>query len=732
MPAVDTVAEHLFAVDTRLIEHDAVAIGRHVMNVMINELLVADIGQTVLVLDDLHHVTESGVHGALDYLLERLPPQLTVVIATRHDPPLALARLRARRELVELRLPELRFTVDEAALLLNQHLGLQLAPDQIAILHRRIEGWVTGLSLLAASLERMPTTEEQRHFLNGLAQTERYIFEYLAEEVLNREDPFVRMFLLETSILPELTPAACQAITGRADANLILDNLYRRNLFLLAQDTPDTGRSYRYHDLFREFLHDRLRREAPEWMRQLHHRAGLAESSPVRALQHYLAAERWQDAAQAIKGIAGQYVDEGAFGTVRSWLAALPETTLAGDPWLTYWAGICAWEFFELHQAQSLFERALDGFTVAGDALGRGEALLQLVIATSSSRAGEETRRLAEQALACPLPVHRRARLLLARAHALTLSGDWEAANDDLDLALQLAEQTHDPRVIWAVANGFRGSLGTLPGGVKRCEHLLQLLQPLVGDQPALHSTDVLKLAAFAHTWRGQWNAAIAACLSLHESNEQAGVAAWSSATFGAILPLCLSIRGETDEGGPVFRGPVPSPGTAQPLRAYPSLRDYHPSVLVRPHALAARQRSGGAGCPCSSYRAARRHLVQARGSHRAVAARADPPGRRALRGSRAGSAPGSSDSRPAALHGQLQQCPPPAGPPVSLDQPPGAGPGRIHPSAQRVRARGCAGLFDVGRQARDGSSAPAGASPQHEGGVCTAGAYPPGRADPG
>lgn len=547
VPSCGTVAEQLFAAESRLVEHDAQALGRHVMTALINELLAVDIQQTVLVLDDLHTVTEYGVHAALDYLLERLPSQLTVVVATRHDPPLALARLRARRELVEFRLPDLRFTVDEAAMLLNQHLGLQLDADEIVLLHRRTEGWATGLSLLAASLEHISNSEEQRHFLNQLARTERYIFEYLAEEVLNREDPFVRMFLLETAILPELTPVICQALTGRTDANLILDTLYRRNLFLLAQEMPDTGRTYRYHDLFREFLCDRLRREAPEWLRQLHHRAGLAETSPVRALQHYLAAEHWQDAVTTIKSIAGQFLDEGAFGTVRSWLTALPEITRADDPWLTYWAGICAWEFFELNHAQRLFERALDSFTATGDALGRGEALLQLVIATSACGPADETRRLAEQARACPLPVHRRARLLLAHAHALTLSGHWQAANDALDQALQLAEQASDPRVIFAVANGFRGSLGTLPGGVQRCERLLYLLKPWVDQPPTLHTVDVLKLTAFAHTWRGRWDAAIAACISLHEHNEQAGVAAWSSATFGAILPLCLSIRGETD-----------------------------------------------------------------------------------------------------------------------------------------------------------------------------------------
>ena len=303
---------------------DAAAFGRQVISALINGL--ADLPTPiVLVLDDLHVVTEPAVYTTLDFLLERLPAQVTIAIGTRHDPPLALTRLRTRRELVELRLRDLRFTADEMSALLNQQHGFQLSTADLATLYSRTEGWAAGLALLTTSLEQTGSDAERRTFLAQLAHTDRFLFDYLADEVLNRQDPFVRMFLLETAVLPELTPAACRAVTGRSDASAILDDLYRRNLFLVALDQGAGEATYRYHDLFRDFLRGRLRRDIPEWSQELHRRAAKAALNPANRIFHYLQAELWSEAAQEIGAAGPTYLAQGAFDTVRQWIVRLPE-----------------------------------------------------------------------------------------------------------------------------------------------------------------------------------------------------------------------------------------------------------------------------------------------------------------------------------------------------------------------------------------------------------------------
>jgi predicted ATPase/transcriptional regulator with XRE-family HTH domain len=258
--------------------HPAPQAARQALDAAVNRLVEAGAGPSLLILDDLHLVTHPAAFAALDHLIAILPAQLSLALATRQDPPLNLTRLRAGRELIELHATDLRFTLEETGGLLNERLALALDGEAIAALHARTEGWATGLSLLAASLDTIEAPDERARFVSAIADADGYLFDYLADEVLNRQDPFVRAFLLETSILPELTPRACRAVTGRDDAAQILDELYRRNLFLVRLAggpgrERGEGATYRYHDLFRSFLRERLRQEAPEWLEQLHGRA---------------------------------------------------------------------------------------------------------------------------------------------------------------------------------------------------------------------------------------------------------------------------------------------------------------------------------------------------------------------------------------------------------------------------------------------------------------------------
>lgn len=266
------------------------AAARRVVGALVNDLLACDPPDFLLVLDDLHVLENAAVLRALDYLLEHLPPAMHVAAACRHDPALSLARLRAQGHLAEFRLDALRLTGDEAARWLNDVMGLGLSEAHLRRLQERTEGWVAGMRLLALSLEQLATAERDR-FIQTFSRSHRYIFDYLVEEVWQQQEPAMRDFLLETSVLDELTPDLCRSVTGRPDAAQLLEDVHRRNLFLVMGDPAEPA--YRYHALFAHFLRSRLRRERPDAIRELHRRAAQATTRAARAIPHYLAAEMW-------------------------------------------------------------------------------------------------------------------------------------------------------------------------------------------------------------------------------------------------------------------------------------------------------------------------------------------------------------------------------------------------------------------------------------------------------
>ncbi|MEO8286136.1 MAG: LuxR C-terminal-related transcriptional regulator [Chloroflexota bacterium] len=298
----------------------------------------------VLVLDDYHVVdAKAGVPGvsqavddALTSLLEHLPPQMHLVITTREDPQLPLARLRARDQLTELRAKDLRFTNSEAAGFLNQTMGLDLSADDIDALETRTEGWIAGLQLAAISIQGH---EDVPAFIRAFAGDHRYIVDYLVEEVLQRQSESVRSFLLQTSILERLNGPLCDAVTGQKGSKARLEALERGNFFLVPLD--DKRHWYRYHHLFAEVLYAYLIAEMvdrPGQLSALHMRASEwyeHYGSPAQAIRHALAAEDFERAADLIEMAVPAMLRSRQEAALLGWFRALPDGLVRFRPVLS-------------------------------------------------------------------------------------------------------------------------------------------------------------------------------------------------------------------------------------------------------------------------------------------------------------------------------------------------------------------------------------------------------------
>jgi len=298
---------------------------------LINE--IADIPVPfALILDDYHLINARPVHQAIAFLVDHMPPQMHLVVAGRMDPPLPLARLRARNQLTELRAADLSFTPDETATFLNHVMGLGLSPADVAALDDRTEGWIAGLQMAALSMQGR---DDLSAFVAAFTGSHRYVLDYLTEEVLDRQPEHVRRFLLETSILDRLCGPLCDAVTGRRDGRTILEELERANLFIRSLD--DERRWFRYHRLFADLLQQRLRQAEPDRIPELHRRAFdwcKAHELHQDALRHALAAQDFERAADLIETVGRRVMARGGLATVQHWIAALPEGVVQARPGL--------------------------------------------------------------------------------------------------------------------------------------------------------------------------------------------------------------------------------------------------------------------------------------------------------------------------------------------------------------------------------------------------------------
>jgi LuxR family maltose regulon positive regulatory protein len=329
--ALQTVAPQVGASSLALLHSEPPPI-RAVVSELLNDLnsLPNDL---VLVLDDYHVIEDREVHNAMAFFLEHLPPPMRLVIASRADPPLPLAGLRARGELVEIRAAALRFTADEAAAYLNQVMELDLGANEISLLEMRTEGWIAALQLAALSLQGR---QDSASFIASIAGDDRYIGDYLVDEVLRRQPERIRRFLLDTAILDRLSGPLCDAVSGGNASKAILETLDRGNLFVIRLD--DQRRWFRYHHLFRDLLRSHLVDEQPDYVSELHRRASAwYERSGDRpeAIRHALAAPDFDRAAQLIELEVPSLRRTRQEATLRNWLVALPDELLRRTPVLS-------------------------------------------------------------------------------------------------------------------------------------------------------------------------------------------------------------------------------------------------------------------------------------------------------------------------------------------------------------------------------------------------------------
>ncbi|MDQ3412316.1 MAG: LuxR C-terminal-related transcriptional regulator, partial [Chloroflexota bacterium] len=295
---------------------------------------------TVFVLDDYHLIEDASIHQGLAFLLDHLPPTLHVVLAGRGEPPLPLARYRARHELLELRTRDLHFLADEAREFMNRLMGLDLSQDEIAPLHAQLEGWIAGLQLLSLTLRRH---REAADPLN-VSGRHRFIADYLSEDVLNHLPDDLQRFLLRSSILDRLCGSLCDATIGCEGGQAMLELLERENLFLVSLDDDRTW--FRYHRLFADFLREELRRRYPAEVAQLHRDAAdwyLARDLAEPAFQHAVAGDDLHLGVQIVDRYANLMLQSGEFRDMQRWLDSLPAAWHAAHPALNLFrAGLLA------------------------------------------------------------------------------------------------------------------------------------------------------------------------------------------------------------------------------------------------------------------------------------------------------------------------------------------------------------------------------------------------------
>ena len=457
-----------------------------VLPTLLNEL--AALGeQIVLILDDYHVVNNRTVNELVTFVLERMPATLRLVVATRLDPLLPLARLRARGDLLELRTDDLRFAAGEAADLLTEVVGLDLTVREVELLLRRTEGWAAGLYLAALSLDRRVDAAE---FVATFAGDNRHIVDYLIAEVLAGQSAGRRSFLLRTSVLDRLNGALCDAMLEATDSAAALQEIEQENLFVVPLDL--SRRWYRYHHLFAELLRAELHRTEPDLVAGLHRRAGrwlAAEGLVDDALRHLAAAGEVEQCADLIAANWVSEFNRGRLLTVSGWLDLLVEQTVTNDPRLGAIRAWIALNFGDL-DGGAAWIAAVEAASMSSTRDEDFTTQLAVLRAVHNFRSGEVSEALEKAARAINLGVGDAPMATsggyCVGAHcvygsALYYSGRVDEAEDAYRHAVQLAEMVDDHSArIYCL--GYLALIAAEDGRLDEARHQIQRVTGNGGD----------------------------------------------------------------------------------------------------------------------------------------------------------------------------------------------------------------------------------------------------------
>lgn len=451
----------------------------------------------VLLIDDYHLIQTPAIHQYLNFLADYQPPQMHTVVVSREDPPLPLHRYRARGEMLEIRQENIRFTLEETADFIENLVEQKLSAESLKTVEHRTEGWVTGMQLLALSLQEHQDADD---FIRAFKGSDRFVLDYLFEEVFQRQPEEVQAFLLKTSILEHLTAGLCQAVTGDEDSRKILEVLDQSNLFILPIDHTHTW--YRYHRLFLDLLRHRLRLQKEISQADLHRRASLwyeEEGYLEKAVNHALAGEDWSRAGELILQISDGLMKSGAIATLLGWFRQIPEEVICSKPeyCLTYgWPLVLATDVktagFYLNKAE---EMAGGKGKLAGE-IASAQAFLSQTIGDESALIEQS-----ESALSL-LPksdLGSRSIVALNLGIAYWHQGAMEKANRTMSEAVAASRQTHNRYgevtsvLFLGRVHAVRGQLQQAGGYFQRVIET-QVRVPVVG-------LAYLDLSALAYEW---------------------------------------------------------------------------------------------------------------------------------------------------------------------------------------------------------------------------------------
>jgi LuxR family maltose regulon positive regulatory protein len=486
-----------------------------ILTALLNEITTIP-DNFVLVLDDYHVIDAKSVDQALTFLLEHLPPQMRLVIATREDPQLPLARFRARGQLTELRAADLRFTPAEAADFLNLVMGLNLAAEDIAALEARTEGWIAGLQLAALSMQG---SQDATSFIKSFTGSNRFVLDYLVEEVLQRQSESIQTFLLRTSILDRLCGPLCDAVLGSptASGQETLGYLERANLFIVPLDNE--RRWYRYHHLFAELLRQRLHQSASAGneeggVAQYHIRASRwyeEHGLEIEAFQHAAAGNDIEGAERIIQGKGIPLHFRGAVAAILEWLASLPKAVLYARPslcvryaTLSLVAGQMTGVEEKLQAAEAALAAALQGAEPdnnSRDLIGQIAAARATVALTRYQPEAMITQARRALEYLPPDSLFSRIRAIWTLGFAYQVQGDRTAAGRAYAEAIAISQASGNIRMA-IVATISLGAIQEMENHLSEAAETFRTGLQLAGDHPQpFENEGHLGLARICYEW---------------------------------------------------------------------------------------------------------------------------------------------------------------------------------------------------------------------------------------